>query len=256
MAKKKTQLSKAAQQRVKNYEAKGNIVDARKGVKRSDNKVAVVAGIVALAIAFASQIGYSALHPSATPSPSASASASPAPSAAATNSSLVPAPALSEYRTWTGTITVNSQPVSITLDGKNAPQAVANFVTLAKKGFYNNTKCHRLTTSGLYVLQCGDPLGTGMGGPGYTFGPIENAPSDSVYRTGVIAMANSGGQNTMGSQFFIVYKDSPLGGAYSVFGKVTNGLSVINKIAATGTADGKTDGAPKNPVVINAISVK
>jgi peptidyl-prolyl cis-trans isomerase B (cyclophilin B) len=113
----------------------------------------------------------------------------------------------------------------------------------------------------MYVLQCGDPLGTGSGGPGYNFGPIENAPADNIYGEGLLAMARRGGDaNSQGSQFFIVYKDTQLGsdaaGGYTVFGKVTSGLDVVKAIAADGTADGSGDGQPKNAVIISSVNVK
>src|SRR5438067_82816 len=81
---------------------------------------------------------------------------------------------------------------------------------LTQQGFYTGLTCHRLTVKSLYVLQCGDPNGDGSGGPGYSFGPIENAPKDGVYPAGTIAMANTGQPNSQGSQFFLVYKDTTL----------------------------------------------
>ena len=131
-------------------------------------------------------------------------------------------------RVWSGTMNVAGSDLGIQLDGKSAPQAVANFITLAKQGFYNGLNCHRLTTEGIFVLQCGDPNGDGTGGPGYNWGPIENAPADNIYKTGVLAMARVGNDaGSMGSQFFIVYADSPIPadsvGGYTVFGKITKG---------------------------------
>ena len=250
---KKTQLSKAAQARVKNYEAKSNQVESGKAVRRRDNRIALIAGVVALAIAFAAQLGYAQLHPTPTASPTPIASASATPSA----DPKVPSKSLAEDRTWNGTIYVNGSPLSIQLDGRAAPQAVANFVSLAQKGFYNDTTCHRLVTTGIFVLQCGDPTGTGTGGPGYSFGPIENVPADGVYKAGTIAMANTGQPNSMGSQFFIVYSDtSRFGGQYSVFGKVTKGLDVIQAIAKVGTDGANGDGKPRKTVTIKRISVK
>ncbi|WP_029287079.1 peptidylprolyl isomerase [Cellulomonas sp. HZM] len=194
-------------------------------------------------------------------STSSTTDAAAGPSDAATNLSEVPAPALAENRTWTGDLTLSQGDLGITLDGAKAPQAVANFVTLADKGFFDGTKCHRLTTEGIYVLQCGDPEGTGNGGPGYTWGPIENAPADNVYPAGTIAMARVGGDgSSMGSQFFIVYKDSTIGadsaGGYTVFGKVTSGLDVVTAIADAGTKDKASDGAPVNDVIIKGVKVK
>ncbi len=258
MATKKSPLSKAAQQRVKTYEARSNEQESRTGVKKRDNRVAFIAGISALALALGSQLGYAALHPKPTNSPLASA---PASQPASQNQGPVPSKALAENRTWSGSMKLNGAAMNFELDGKKAPQAVASFVSLAKKGFFSGITCHRLTTSGLYVLQCGDPKGDGTGGPGYSFGPIENAPADNVYGEGVIAMARQGNNaSSQGSQFFIVYKNTTLGadsaGGYTVFGKVTAGLPVVKAIAAAGTKDGKGDGMPKSTVVITAVNVK
>jgi peptidyl-prolyl cis-trans isomerase B (cyclophilin B) len=153
---------------------------------------------------------------------------------------------------------VNTTKLSISLTGKKAPQAVANFVDLAGTGFYSGLTCHRLTTSGIYVLQCGDPNGDGSGGPGYTFGPLENVPKDGVYPAGTIAMARGTATNSQGSQFFIVYKDSKLPApGYTVFGEVTGGLSALKSaITSKGTANGSTDGAPKVPTTLGTIAVK
>ncbi|UJP39091.1 peptidylprolyl isomerase [Cellulomonas palmilytica] len=183
------------------------------------------------------------------------------PAAEATNSDLVPDPALAEDREWTGEITLGQGALGISLDGAAAPQAVANFVTLAQDGFFDGTTCHRLTTEGIYVLQCGDPEGTGLGGPGYSWGPVENAPADDVYPAGTIAMARqSGNGSSMGSQFFLVYEDSKIpsdgAGGYTVFGQVTSGLDVVTAIADAGTADGSTDGSPVSDVIIEGVKIQ
>lgn len=169
----------------------------------------------------------------------------------------LPAPDLSEHRTWSGALTINGEDVEVELDGANAPQAVANFVYLAQAGYYDDTECHRLVTQGIYILQCGDPTATGMGGPGYTFGPVENAPDDAVYRKGVVAMARTGAPDSMGSQFFIVYEDSPIHhdavGGYTVFGTVTSGLDVIEAVADAGVQPGTT--TPVDSVTIEGVEV-
>lgn len=175
------------------------------------------------------------------------------------NGGEVPDASLAEDRTWTGSITLNSGEVGIELDGEAAPQAVANFVTLAQEGYFDDTDCHRLTTSGLFVLQCGDPTATGTGTPGYSFGPVENAPADGIYPAGTIAMARSSEQDSQGSQFFIVYEDTELptdGGGYTVFGQVTSGLDVIQAIADAGVVDGATDGQPANRVIIEGVETQ
>src|SRR5690606_32223453 len=112
---------------------------------------------------------------------------------------------------WTATFSTSVGEVVVELDGAAAPQAVASFIALAEEGFFDSTECHRLTTSGIFVLQCGDPLGTGTGGPSYRYGPIENAPEDDVYPAGTLAMARVGNDGeSMGSQFFVVYQDSTI----------------------------------------------
>ena len=153
-------------------------------------------------------------------------------------------------------------PVAIELDNR-APRTLESMAKLSAKRFFNGTSCHRLTNQGIYVLQCGDPQGNGTGGPGYTIAD-ENLPSPAngllttagaVYPRGIVAMANSG-PNTNGSQFFLVYKDSPLPPNYTVWGRVTSGLDVIDRIAAAGISGGSPDGRPNLPVVIKATSVK
>jgi peptidyl-prolyl cis-trans isomerase B (cyclophilin B) len=190
-----------------------------------------------------------------------SATQNPTATPTSTSAASAPDPSLAGDRTWTGDITFNTGKVAISLDGHAAPQAVANFTTLAADGFFDGTKCHRVTTAGLYVLQCGSPDGTGSGGPGYTWGPVENAPADNVYPAGTIAMARAANDgSSMGSQFFIVYQDTTLptdsAGGYTIFGTVTDGLQVIKDIAAAGTADGGTDGAPKNDVIIQKVETQ
>jgi peptidyl-prolyl cis-trans isomerase B (cyclophilin B) len=180
-----------------------------------------------------------------------------APSSGGSNE--VPSPTLAENRDWTGTIEINGQDVGVTLDGVAAPQAVASFLALGDEGFFDGTSCHRLVTQGIYVLQCGDPTGTGSGGPGYSYGPIENAPDDDVYPAGTLAMARMGGDGeSMGSQFFIVYDESMIpsdaAGGYTVLGTITSGLDVITGIADAGTESGAGDGTPAEPAIIDGVS--
>jgi peptidyl-prolyl cis-trans isomerase B (cyclophilin B) len=162
-------------------------------------------------------------------------------------------------KTFTVTMATTCGDVAMQLDGTKAPQAVSSLVFLAKQGFFDGSKCHRLTTEGIYVLQCGDPTGSGSGGPGYEFGPVENAPKDAVYPAGTVAMARAQSPSSQGSQFFLVYKDSTIGqgdpNGYTVMGKITSGLDVVTKVAEGGTVDGGGDGAPKRAVSIKTTTV-
>ncbi|SED00348.1 peptidyl-prolyl cis-trans isomerase B (cyclophilin B) [Streptomyces sp. 3213] len=149
--------------------------------------------------------------------------------------------------------------IDIALKTSAAPHTVNSFDFLASKGFFDHTKCHRLTTNGIYVLQCGDPTGAGSGGPGYTI-PDENLKDTSLkggsYPAGTVAMANTGQKHTGGSQFFLVYKASPLPASYTPFGTISaSGMKVLNKIAAAGESTGAGDGAPNATVVINKATV-
>ena len=147
-------------------------------------------------------------------------------------------------------LSTNLGAIDIQLDRVNAPCTVQSFTYLASKKFFDGTKCHRLVTSGIYVLQCGDPSGSGSGGPTYQI-KDENLKKAS-YTRGTVAMANSGA-NTNGSQFFIIYKDSTkLPKSYTVIGKVTSGLDLVDKVAKAGStnSNGTGDGAPKEAVTI------
>jgi peptidyl-prolyl cis-trans isomerase B (cyclophilin B) len=153
------------------------------------------------------------------------------------------------------TFTTNCGNIVIALD-PNAPATVSSEVFLASEGFYDNTQCHRLTTAGIFVLQCGDPAGDGTGGPGYVV-PDENLPAEGAanYPAGTVAMANAG-PGTGGSQFFLVYGDTTLPSGYTIWGTVTEGLDIIKEIASVGVADGTADGAPRQPVFIESATVQ
>ncbi|NUR26316.1 MAG: peptidylprolyl isomerase [Catenulispora sp.] len=156
---------------------------------------------------------------------------------------------------YSATIHFSSGDLTVDALTTKAPYTTFSFEYLAKKGYYDNTKCHRLTTQGIYVLQCGDPDGTGAGGPGYQF-QDENL-TGATYPAGTIAMANAG-PGTNGSQFFIVYKDTQLGPNYTPWGKITSGMDVITKIAAGGEDDANNpgDGHPKLPADIKSVTIK
>jgi peptidyl-prolyl cis-trans isomerase B (cyclophilin B) len=145
-----------------------------------------------------------------------------------------------------------------TLDADKTPCTVNSFVSLAKQGYFDKSPCHRLTTaaSGIYVLQCGDPTGTGTGGPGYTI--PDELTGHEKYGPGTLAMANTGQPNSGGSQFFIVYKNTPLPAKYAVFGHLdAAGLKAVQKVAKQGTDDayGAGDGHPKESVTIQGVTV-
>ena len=174
-------------------------------------------------------------------------------------------PEVAEDRTWTVTLQACSgdttADIVLELDGAAAPQAVASFVTLAQGGYFDGTGCHRLTTQGIFVLQCGDPTFTGSGSPGYSFGPIENAPEDDLYPAGTVAMARRGDDaNSMGSQFFLVYEESTIpsdtAGGYTVFGTITSGLDFVQAVADAGVAEGAPDGPPATPVTIEGVETQ
>jgi peptidyl-prolyl cis-trans isomerase B (cyclophilin B) len=144
-----------------------------------------------------------------------------------------------------------------TLDADTTPCTVNSFVSLAKQGFFDKTPCHRLTAapSPIFVLQCGDPSGTGTGGPGYTI-PDELSGKET-YGPGTLAMANTGQPDSGGSQFFIVYQNTPLPPQYAVFGQVSPaGVKLVQKAARQGTdnAFGQGDGHPKVPVNLQTVT--
>ena len=134
------------------------------------------------------------------------------------------------------TFTTNCGDIVISLLGAKAPITVTSIATLANAGYYNKSRCHRLTTEGIYVLQCGDPTASGSGSPtGWTGYIDENLPKAAGinYPAGTVAMANSG-PKTNGSQFFLVYKDTTLGPDYTIWGKITKGLDLVQKVGAVG----------------------
>lgn len=154
--------------------------------------------------------------------------------------------------------------IGLVLNNAEAPCTVNSFASLAQKGFFNDTICHRLTTApSLGVLQCGDPAGTGSGGPGYAFAneyPTNQYPKNDpalknpvLYPRGTLAMANAGA-DTNGSQFFLVYKNSQLPPGYTVFGTIdATGLATLDKIAEGGVAGGSTDGKPATEIKVKSI---
>ncbi|MEU3688650.1 peptidylprolyl isomerase [Streptomyces narbonensis] len=188
----------------------------------------------------------------AAPTPSQSESAAPEPKMA-----------VDAKATYTMTLKTNEGDIAIAMDAAKTPRTVNSFHHLAAKKYFDGSKCHRLTTDGIFVLQCGDPTGQGTGGPGYNI-PDENlnalgkagADGKVTYPAGTVAMANTGQPGTGGSQFFLVYKDSKLPPSYTPFGKMdAAGLKAVKDVAAAGGVDGAADGAPKKPVTIEKATV-
>jgi len=180
---------------------------------------------------------------------SAPAATTSAPTAQASTSSTN-----SSAKNFMHTVTIQTSKGTIVFEtyDADAPNTVKNFVSLADKGFYNGLIFHRVINN--FMIQGGDPTGTGMGGPGYKFNDELNASTDSYktgYVRGTVAMANAG-PNTNGSQFFIVQKDTPLPHSYTIFGKVISGMDVVDAIAATQT---DSNDKPLTPVTMTKVTV-
>ncbi len=237
--------------------------------------VLVIGGGVSAAVVFGSNNKTTPAASGSTPSAAASASSTAAASPSATaektgytkagtaakNVGVPTYNAAEAAKPYTATIKTNRGDIVFSALTTKAPYTTFSFEFLANKKYFDNTKCHRLVTSGIFVLQCGDPSATGQGGPGYQF-QDENlnyfgAGQSVTYKAGTVAMANSG-PGTNGSQFFLVYKDSPLAPSYTPFGTITKGLDILQAIAADG--NGPTDQTtgntpPKNPVTIESVTI-
>ncbi|MEU3219184.1 peptidylprolyl isomerase [Streptomyces sp. NPDC006971] len=193
----------------------------------------------------------------------AAASASPSPSTSE-GAEPEPAMAIDKKAKYTMSLKTGAGDIAFTMEAAKTPHTTNSFKALADKGFFDGTKCHRLTTQGIFVLQCGDPKGDGTGGPGYTI-PDENltalgkagADGTVTYPAGTVAMANTGQPHTGGSQFFLVYKDSKLPPSYTPFGTMdAASLKTVEKVGAAGVAGGAGgDGAPKTAVDISKAAV-
>jgi len=161
-------------------------------------------------------------------------------------------------KSFIATVTTNCGVLTMELDGTRAPQTVASFLGLARNGYWVDSPCHRLTTEGIFVLQCGDPTGTGGGSPGYGYG-VENAPADFTFPPGTLAMARTSDPKSNGGQFFIVYRQTVLKDptGYSIFGKITSGMDIVDRVAAAGAkpADTNQNTAPLQPISILAVNV-
>ncbi len=222
------------------------------------------AGVVVVVLAVA--VTLTALHLSngsaASPAHSPSASSGTVkctytPAGKAARNVGIPPSKASIRRHYQATITTNRGTVVIDLLAAKAPCTVHSFAYLAAKKYFNSTPCHRLSTVSPFVLQCGDPTGTGKGGPGYEFAS-ENL-AGATYPAGTVAMANAiGHPDSNGSQFFMVYKNSTLSPDYTPFGTIVSGLNVLQAIAKAGSdnSDGPGDGHPKEKVTIESVVVK
>jgi len=255
--------AREARDRLKLYNARQSVFQTKRKRRRRDNLIAVIGGLVVIALATGAQILYFSAGPGV---PEATPSASSTPAAetpTGSNVGDVPDAATAESRVWTGDITLNDIPLGISLDGAAAPQAVASLVSDIQNGYFVGKACHRLTNAeGFEVLQCGSLDGTGAGDPDYSFGPIENAPADNLYPQGTIAMARAGSDAySNGHQFFIVYGDTTIpaddAGGYTVVGTVTSGLDALESgIVAGGIVDGASDGAPVVTTTITGATIQ
>lgn len=156
-----------------------------------------------------------------------------------------------QNKTYSAVMKTTEGTITIEFNAKMTPNTVKNFVTLARKNFYNNTIFHRVIKG--FMIQGGDPTGTGRGGPGYRFA---DEPFEGEYTRGTVAMANAG-PDTNGSQFFIMHKDNPLPKNYVIFGRVTVGMETVDKIATAAVTQNEAGerSKPVDPVNITSIEV-
>jgi peptidyl-prolyl cis-trans isomerase B (cyclophilin B) len=228
--------------------------------------VILLGGFIWLAVSGASHGKSTAAAATSTSSASCTWTPAAAGNPDLTKTGTPPAKNLPNSGTRDMTMATSQGTITIKLDVANAPCSAASFAFLAGQKFFDNTSCQRLVTAGIYVLQCGDPSGNGDGGPSYTYGH-ENLPSGTAgYTTGVVAMANANDPDGNGSQFFIVFKDTPtdpstgqsvLAPNYTVIGTVSVGMDVVQKVAASGTDNSNAagDGHPKLPLKITSVTV-
>ncbi len=262
--------------RITSMEAKRSLREQQAKRRKRDNVAAAVAIVAVVVLAVVLQLTVFSHNPTAdqtaavqapldsSASPSAPASASTTAgatsSAAQTNSAGVPPASAAAGKTFTGSLSLNGAAMGVEIDGTKAPQAAAVFKSLADEGFFKGLSCHRLTNADNFgVLQCGSKAGDGAADPAYQWGPVENSPADGKYPAGTIAVARGSSTYSNGTQFFIVYKDTVLpqtDGGYTIMGKVTSGLDVVQKIANAGITGGSTDGAPVTPVTIDSFTLQ
>lgn len=250
--------AREARDRLRRYNARQSVHSRQAKRRVRDNVLGLIGLLVIATLATLTQIYYFSAGPGK-PHPAASASATPTP-AAGQNVGNVPPTSVAQARTWTGSLSLNSVKLGISLDGSLAPQSVASFVTDVKDNYFKGLLCWRMTNQAdFYVLQCGTSSPTGADATSYSFGPLENTPTDNAYPAGAIVEArtsdNAYGQ---GHQFFIVYKPTVIPpdsvGGYSIFGQVTSGLpDLISQITSKGIkkpAKGATTSAVDGPPVV------
>ncbi len=235
---------------------------ARAEKRARTRRIAAIVATVAVVGALVGGLAI-ALKPDAPAEPAQTAAGCeqpPAPLGTAAKLEL-PDKATAKSATWTATLTTNCGDIVLDLDGAKAPQAVASFIQLARADYWLNSPCQRLGVGeGFKLLQCGDPTGTGQGNPGYGFG-VENAPKDGKYPRGSVAMART--QDPVkgnGGQFFLVNGETSLPdpSGYTIFGTITKGLDIVDKVAAAGVQPGgesETIGAPEAPISILRVAV-
>jgi len=254
----KSPTSKSSErERLARFEAK-QVHERSKAVRRKrDNRLSILVSGLAVMLAIGGQLTFQALF-----------LAEDSDKDLSNLIEQVPNPAIAENRVWNGTMQVGDSTLEIELDGIVAPQAVANFIELSNTGFFEGISCHRLVTEGIFVLQCGKSSETADGGPGYRFGPIENAPLENSYPVGTLAMARVSSDQvgkeaaavSMGSQFFIVYQDSIIpadeAGGYTVFGKVLSGMDGLKPVIEAGVQGGAPEGQPALETKLGLIELR
>ncbi len=263
--------AREARDRLRRYNARQTVHTHQVKRRTRDNVLSLIGLVVIATLATLTQIYYFSAGPG---KPVATATPTPTPTASATaghNSGNVPSKTVAQDRTWTGTLTLNSVKLGISLDGKAAPQSVASFVTDVKTKYFDGLLCWRLTNSaGFDVLQCGTSSATGADTGTYGFGPLENTPANNIYPAGSIVEAREqDNAYSQGHQFFITYKTSTIPadsvGGYSIFGHVTSGLSeLISKITSKGivppttnsSATSTNDGPPVVKTTITSVTIK
>ncbi|MEO6533077.1 MAG: peptidylprolyl isomerase [Pseudolysinimonas sp.] len=262
-SKNQDRAAREARERLKAYQARQAVHEHAIKRRFRDNLVSIIGVLVIAALSAATMIFYFTAGPG---TPKASPSSSASPSAAAAKNVGAPDPSLAAARTWTGTLTLNSVAMGVSLDGAAAPQAVSGIIRDVQNGYYPGKTCHRLAQStGFGIIQCGSIDGKGGPDGAYSYGPVENAPVDKVYKAGTIAMARAGNDAySNGHQFFICFQDTTLptdsAGGYSVVGTVTSGLDQLQSQIVSGGitpgAQGPTDGSPVIPTTITGFTLK